>query len=91
MNKLTLLTTALSLSFLVLNMTGHERFTALLSWSTTMLNVILNAVLIPRWGVEGAALATSFSLVMAAFISLIAVRKKLGIDTSLIGLSFNGP
>lgn len=86
----TFTSTALSLSYLVLNMTGHERFTALLSWFTTVLNVLLNAVLIPLWGVEGAALATSFSLVMGAFISLIAVRKKLGIDASLMGLPFSG-
>ncbi|MEL6815977.1 MAG: flippase [Cyanobacteria bacterium J06598_3] len=85
----TFISTALGLSYLVLNMTGHERFTALMSWFTTVLNVVLNAVLIPLWGVEGAALATSSSLVIGSFISLIAVRQKLGIDGSLMGLPFN--
>lgn len=79
------MSTSLSFSYVVLNMTGHERFTAMLAWLTTMFNVFLNAIFIPVWGVEGAALATSVSLVLGAFISLIAVRQKLGIDSSVMG------
>lgn len=82
----TFMSTAMGLPSVVLNMTGHERFTAMLGWLTTVLNIVLNAVFIPRWGVEGAAVATSISLVLGAFISLIAVRQKLGIDASLMGL-----
>lgn len=78
--------TAIGLSSVLLNMTGYEGYTAKIGWMTALLNVLLNALFIPRWGVEGAALATSGSLVIGAFVSLIAVRQKLGIDVTLMGL-----
>ncbi|MEO1392767.1 MAG: polysaccharide biosynthesis C-terminal domain-containing protein [Cyanobacteria bacterium J06634_5] len=82
----TFIATSIGLARGILNMTGHERFTATLGWITTTLNIVLNLILIPRWGVEGAALATSISLLVGAFSSLIAVRQKLGIDATLMGL-----
>lgn len=83
----TFISTAMGLSFVILNMTGHERFTASMGWGTTALNVALNALLIPRWGVEGAAIATATTLVTGAVISLVAVRQKLGIDATVFGFS----
>ncbi|MEM9087183.1 MAG: flippase [Cyanobacteria bacterium P01_F01_bin.53] len=80
------MSTSVGLSFVILNMTGHERFTAIQGWGMTILNIVLNAILIPRWGVEGAALATSMSLTLGGFAGLIAVRRKLGIDATLMGL-----
>ena len=67
-------------------MTGHDRYTAKVGWMTTVLNVVLNGILIPMWGIEGAAVATSISLLGGASMSLIAVRRKLGIDATLMGL-----
>jgi O-antigen/teichoic acid export membrane protein len=83
--------TAIGLAAVILNMTGHERYTAMVGWITTVLNIVLNAVLIPLWGIEGAALATSISIVLGGFMSLIAVRQKLGLDATLMGLSANFP
>ncbi|MEO1621164.1 MAG: flippase [Cyanobacteria bacterium J06632_3] len=79
--------TSVGLSHLVLNMTGHERYAANVAWMMTLLNVILNAIFIPAWGVDGAALATSISLVSGGLASLMAVRGKLGIDMTLMGRS----
>lgn len=82
----TFVSTAIGLSFSILNMTGHERYTANVGWVMTVLNIGLNAICIPLWGVEGAALATTTSTVLGGFMSLIAVRKRLGIDATLMGL-----
>ena len=82
----TFISTAVGLSLVVLNMTGHERFTANVGWTTTILNVILNAVFIPLWGVNGAAMATSSSIVLGGLITLVAVRRKLGIDATIFGI-----
>ena len=82
----TFISTSVGLSFGILNMTGHEGYTAKVGWVITILNVALNAVCIPIWGVEGAAFATTASAVLGGFMSLIAVRKRLGIDATLMGL-----
>ncbi|MEM6449370.1 MAG: oligosaccharide flippase family protein [Cyanobacteria bacterium P01_D01_bin.105] len=82
----TFISTAIGLSFTILNMTGHERYTATVGWVVTVLNVVLNTLCIPLWGVEGAAFATTTSAVIGGFMSLIAVRKRLGIDATLMGL-----
>lgn len=82
----TFASTSIGLAFVILNMTGHDRYTAKVGWLTTVLNVVLNAILIPMWGIEGAAVATSVSLFVGASMSLVAVRRKLGIDATLMGL-----
>lgn len=82
----TFISTSIGLSFSILNMTGHERYTANVGWVVTVLNVVLNAICIPFWGVEGAALATTTSAMLGGFMSLVAVRKRLGIDATLMGL-----
>ncbi len=82
----TFISTSIGLSFMILNMTGNERYTAKVGWITTVLNIVLNAIFIPLWGVEGAAIATSSSIMLGGFLSLFAVRQKLGIDATLMGL-----
>ena len=70
---------------LLLNMTGNERFTFISNVAGTGLNVILNALLIPRWGVEGAALATTSTTILVNIINTLWVRQKLGIDCTAFG------
>lgn len=78
--------TATGLAPVILNMTGHERFIAVVSWISISLNVALNAAFIPLWGIEGAALATSIATTAGALISLVAVKRKLGIDATVVGM-----
>ena len=78
--------TATGLAPVILNMTGHEKYIAIVSWISIVLNIILNAAFIPLWGVEGAALATSIATTSGALISLVAVKRKLGIDATVVGL-----
>lgn len=80
------LSTSTGLSYMLLNMTGHENFTAIIGWLSIGLNIFFNAFLIPKWGIEGAALATSISTFLGSFINLIAVRQKLGIDATIVGV-----
>ncbi|MBE9013565.1 polysaccharide biosynthesis C-terminal domain-containing protein, partial [Pseudanabaenaceae cyanobacterium LEGE 13415] len=59
-----MLSAPFELAGLLLLMTGRERDTAIGTGITALLNVILNSLLIPRFGLEGAAFATATSLVM---------------------------
>lgn len=75
---------------LVLIMTGHERDTAKGIGISAVLNVILNVILIPRWGMEGAAIATASSLITWNFLLAAWAYKRLGIHSTALGeISFS--
>lgn len=65
----------------LLNMTGHERDTAKGVAIAALLNVLLNIILIPRWGMNGAAIATAVSLITWNLLLWRAVRIRLGINS----------
>ncbi len=69
----------------LLNMTGNERYTLISRGGSTVLNVILNALLIPKLGLEGAAIATTSSAILMNVENTIWVRKKLGIYCTAFG------
>lgn len=73
-----------SVAFL-LNMTGHERDTAKGLMIAAIINILLNLMLIPPFGIEGAAMATAFSLAGWNIILYRLVRMRIGIDSSAIG------
>lgn len=59
----------------LLMMTGHERVAALSGMVAAAANVVLNAVLIPLCGIEGAAIATAVSgVVWAATLNQVAAH-----------------
>jgi O-antigen/teichoic acid export membrane protein len=72
-----LINSALGPVGLLLNMTGHEKLTAISVGSTALLNLVLNSFLIPKWGMNGAATATATSIVIINFVNIILVKKKL--------------
>ena len=63
---------------LLLSMTGHGKVAAFAMIVGVLTNVVLNALFIPPWGMEGAAIATSISLVIWKSLVLIFTRKRLG-------------
>ena len=69
----------------LLNMTGHERDTAIGIGASAMLNVILNAILIPKFGIEGAASATAISTIVWNSLLLVFVQKRLKIQPTALG------
>lgn len=64
---------------ILLSMTGHERDTARSVGIAAVVNVVLNAILIPVWGINGAATATATSLVVWNLILAVQVVRRLGI------------
>jgi O-antigen/teichoic acid export membrane protein len=69
----------------LLNMTGHERDTVRGLGIAISVNILLNLILIPLWGMEGAAIATSTSLLIWNFILRKAVWRRLSIESSALG------
>lgn len=69
----------------ILDMTGHERYSAMGIGLSAFLNIILNAVLIPKYGLEGAAISTASSIICWNIFLFICVRKKLGINSTILG------
>lgn len=65
---------------LVLNMSGHQNLTAIATGVSALLNVILNAILIPQWGIVGAATATTCSIITINIIKVFMMQKTLGIS-----------
>ncbi|MBX3488011.1 polysaccharide biosynthesis C-terminal domain-containing protein [Parvibaculum sp.] len=63
----------------LLNMTGNQNATAIAYSCAAVLNVALNLVLVPRFGLEGAAASTAISIIFATAWLAVIVRRRLGI------------
>lgn len=71
-------------SISILTMSGNEKYVLkgmIISAST---NVVLNLILVPELGVDGAALGASISIVIWNIYLWIAIRRKIGIDSTFI-------
>lgn len=64
----------------VLNMTGHTRANTNNMVIAVVMNVGLNAVLIPRFGAKGAAVATAVSLISSRILLAYQARRYLGVQ-----------
>jgi len=73
---------------IVLNMTENEKLTAKGVTISTLINIILNILLIPIWGVTGAALATSISLVIWNILLSVWLFQRLGLTTLPFRMQF---
>ncbi|ETW99971.1 MAG: hypothetical protein ETSY2_39920 [Candidatus Entotheonella gemina] len=62
----------------ILVMTGKQKVEAINSWSVALLNIILNYLLIPRYGAAGAAIATGMSIGIINIIRLIEIYNYYG-------------
>jgi len=71
---------------LILNMTGHERDTLKAVAIAATTNVLLNWILIPRFGAEGAAAATAISIIIWHTFLCAAVWWRLGIQSTAVYL-----
>lgn len=70
----------------ILNMSGFEKLSSLGVGLGVIVNISLNAALIPLYGIKGAAVATSISLAASNIMLWYCVRKKLGLYPSGFGL-----
>ncbi len=64
----------------LLSLTGSERYVSRVMLAVTGLNIMLNLMFIPRWGVEGAALATAISMMAWNVVMFVTVRRRLGLE-----------
>ncbi|MEH6407993.1 MAG: polysaccharide biosynthesis C-terminal domain-containing protein [Leeuwenhoekiella sp.] len=62
-----------------LNMTGKQRLFQNILLITVLINLVLNWVLIPKYGIEGAAVASSFSVIFWNVVAAIKIYKADGI------------
>lgn len=74
---------------IILNMNGYEKGTLIILAAAAICNVILNFIMIPLWGVIGAAVATLISVVFRKIITWLMVYKIIGIDSSMLGFKLN--
>jgi O-antigen/teichoic acid export membrane protein len=68
---------------IALNMTGHERLSMLSVTLSITVNIALNAVLIPIFGIDGTAIATGTSIVAYNCVLWYQVRTHLGIRADI--------
>lgn len=68
----------------LLTMTGHQRTALRVVGGAALLNLTLNALLIPRFGMLGAAVATAMSLASWNLLMLRAVRQKLDLHPAIL-------
>ena len=71
---------------LLLNMTGYQDLVAKVFAPCAIINVVANAILIPRYGATGAGVATTLSLSLWNLILIALIWKKLKLDTSWLNL-----
>jgi len=68
----------------ILQMTGNQNIYARILLFGAILNVLLNLILIPRYGINGAAIASMSSLIVWNLSMVFVVKKKFGFYTFYI-------
>lgn len=69
---------------ILLNMRGEERSTFIITALAALVNVALNFYLIPRYGLEGAAIATAIAMLLWNIVLWLRALLIWGINTSAI-------
>ncbi len=73
----------------ILQMTGEHKVYMKVNIIFGILNIILNILLVPRYGMTGAAAATAFCLSMVDIISIFIIYKRMSILTLAKGIKFD--
>ena len=68
----------------VLNALGEQKACAAVAASAAALDIGLNLVLVPMFGMIGAAIATAVALATAATLYAIVARRRLGLDLTIL-------
>jgi O-antigen/teichoic acid export membrane protein len=73
----------------LLNMTGHHRDTMRVYAYSAFANIVLNLLLIPGFGIIGAAIATYTAMLAGNFFLYRQVQKRLGVHAFVFSLTDN--
>lgn len=65
----------------ILNMTGNQKSFFKVILMALFVNIILNMILIPRYGINGAAIACLASTILMNSAALVVIKRKLGYYT----------
>lgn len=76
-------------SSLVLSMTGHERIVSNIFSVSALVNILLNALLIPQYGIQGAAIATVASLISMKIVLSSYSATRAGYHMTVFGIMTN--
>ncbi|MCB0321923.1 MAG: flippase [Bdellovibrionales bacterium] len=68
----------------VMTMTGHQNIALKIMSISAVVNILLNWLLIPRYGMNGAAWATALSLVGWNVAFVVYARRKIGLRTTVL-------
>ena len=74
----------------ILVMTGHEMVAAVCMAVGAGVNVLLNAIMIPAWGLTGAAVATGLSLSLWSIAVALTIQNRLDLASTAVGRLGNG-
>jgi O-antigen/teichoic acid export membrane protein len=66
-------------------MTGHERDSAAGLGVGAASNILLNLLLVPRWGIEGAAVAYAGSMILWNVLLAVLLYRKVGLHSTPLG------
>jgi O-antigen/teichoic acid export membrane protein len=69
----------------LLNMLGEQRACATVYAGAFALNLVLCVILVPRIGVEGAAVSTATALIFESVLLFAVTRKRLGFHVFIWG------
>jgi O-antigen/teichoic acid export membrane protein len=64
---------------LILNMTGKQKVFGKITMISAGVNLIMNVILIPKYGITGAAVATSFSILLTNILAVLYIKKNMKI------------
>jgi O-antigen/teichoic acid export membrane protein len=70
----------------LITMTGNERMGAVIYAGCTLANLLISFVAVGAFGMVGAAVATTLSMITWNVIMAIFIRKRLGLTTSPLGV-----
>jgi O-antigen/teichoic acid export membrane protein len=68
----------------ILQMTGHQNVYAKILFFGAIVNILLNLMLIPIYGINGAAIASMSSLIVWNLSMVLVIKKKFGFYTFYI-------
>ncbi len=74
---------AMGPSEFLLNMLGQQKACAVGVATTAIVNIIANILLVPHYGILGAASATAGSLVLGALINTAVAKRALGLEIAI--------
>ena len=67
----------------IMTMTGRQKQAAYVLAISAALNIVMNYMLIPHFGIEGAAIATAVSLMLWNIALILYIRKKINLNSTM--------